>query len=270
MNEFLQETLHLYSTADALRALFDFFLVTIGIYGILVLIRGTPAVRMLLGLLLIIGGYFLSKDEALGLSTVNWLLEKFISSFILVVIVLFQDDIRRGLLKVGKTSFFAELSSVSGTLIIEEVVQGAKMMSDARIGALIVLELNGDLSVFADEAVQIDSIVSKEQLYAVFNPANANPLHDGALIIRGKRILAAGCFLPLTSNPRISKMLGTRHRAAIGLSEESDAAIVVVSEETGNTSLVKNGEIKRGLNTNDLRDALQTIFGIAAQTNNKE
>lgn len=256
----LTDALGIASVWDLALAVVDFVIVYTLVYQILLLIRGTRAVQMLVGLLLIIFGYFVSQDEYLGLSTLHWLLDKFIGSFILVIVVLFQNDIRRALSSFGRSSLFSSLSSGQGAQLVEELVRAAVLLSRNRIGALIVLERDGDLTQFADEGIPLDAVVTHETIYATFNPANANPLHDGAMLIRGDRIVAAGCFLPLSTNPRIDKALGTRHRAAIGLTEDNDAVVLVVSEETGTISLATAGRLERDLDANTLRDQMQTML----------
>lgn len=255
------ESLGIASVWDLLISVADFVIVYLLIYQVLLLIRGTKAVQVLVGLLLIIIFYFLSQDAYLGLSTLHWLLDKFIASFILVIVVLFQNDLRRGLSAFARSPIFGGLSARRGAQLVEELVRASVMMSRNRIGALIVLERDGDLTQFSEEGVELDAVVAHETVYAAFNPSNANPLHDGAMVIRGDRIVSAGCFLPLTTNPRVDKTLGTRHRAAIGLTEETDAIVLVVSEETGTVSLAMNGQLQRELDPNALRQLLQTLLG---------
>lgn len=258
------ETLQGLSLVDGLLSVVDFVVVYFIIYQILMLIRGTRAVQVLVGLLLVIVSYFISRDEYLGLTTVNWLLDKFIGSFILVIIILFQQDIRRGLSQFGRSSFFRSLTQATDANLIEELLRAAGTLSKHRIGALIAIERGGDLAQFADEGIRVDAALTRDLLYAIFNPANANPLHDGAVIVRGDRIVSAGCFLPLTSNPRVDKQFGTRHRAAIGLTEDTDALVLVVSEETGAISIVHDGQLERPGEINALRDRLQSLLGVRA------
>ncbi|MFT6399925.1 MAG: hypothetical protein ACJAYU_004695 [Bradymonadia bacterium] len=257
----LLEALNIATTLDLFLSAVDFAVVYLLIYQILVLIRGTKAVGVLVGLLVLIVFYFVSRDEYLGLSTLHWLLDKFIGSFILVIVVLFQQDIRRALSSFAKSSLFSGLTAQEGAQLVEELVRSCTSLSRNKIGALIAVERVGDLSQYAEEGVKLDAVVSNETLYAVFNPANANPLHDGATIVRGGRILAAGCFLPLTANPRVDKALGTRHRAAIGLTEDTDAAVLVVSEETGVISVALGGKLSRNLDANALRKLLHALLG---------
>ena len=257
----LGDIFSIHGTLDLLLMVVDFAVVYLLIYQILVLIRGTKAVGVLVGLLFAIVFYFVSKDEYLGLSTLHWLLDKFIGSFILVIVVLFQQDIRRALSSFAKTSFFSGLTAQEGAQLVEELVKACNNLAKNRIGALIAVERDGDLGEYAEEGVHVDAAVSNEMLFAVFNPANANPLHDGAVIVRGDRIVAAGAFLPLTSNPRVDKSLGTRHRAAIGLTEDTDAAVLVVSEETGIISVALGGRLSRNLDANSLRQLLHSLLG---------
>lgn len=255
------DSLGIASVWDLVISVADFVIVYLLIYQILLLIRGTKAVQVLVGLLLIIIFYFVSQDEYLGLSTLHWLLDKFIASFILVIVVLFQNDLRRGLSSFARSPIFGGLSARRGAQLVEELVRSAVMMSRNRIGALIVVERDGDLTQYSDEGIALDALVTHETVYAAFNPSNANPLHDGAMVIRADRIVSAGCFLPLTTNPRVDKTLGTRHRAAIGLTEETDAIVLVVSEETGTISIAMNGRLQRELDANGLRQTLQTLLG---------
>ncbi len=239
----------------ALRVL-DFVLVYYLLYRILLLIKGTRAVQMLLGLFVIIGAYFASR--VLGLSTLHWLIGNFISySFIFIVIVLFQHDIRRGLQRLGGTHVFTG-DIRAGRAAVEELVKGAAALAARRLGALIVVERGGDLEDFAKQGTPIDARLSRELLLALFQ--HASPLHDGAVVVRGNRLAAAGVFLPLTSQDDVDPELGTRHRAALGLTEEVDAVVLVVSEERGEISLVVDGRIRRGLDQATLRKALQDLL----------
>lgn len=248
---------------EGLATALDVLIVYYIIYRILLLIKGTKAVQMLMGLIAIIVFFFASKEEYLNLPTLHWLLDKFIGSFILIIVVIFQDDIRRGLSQFGKTSIFSRMTERSETQVIEEVVKASIMMSNARVGALMAIQRDANLGEFGSAGVALDARVSKDLLFSIFLPTHQNPLHDGAVLLQGDRIVAAGCFLPLTNNPNIEKTLGTRHRAAIGLSEQTDAAIVVVSEESGTISVVYREELLRGLDATTLREVLHRIFSYA-------
>lgn len=263
-----QDLFQIRTLGDFVVAFLDIAIVSYLIYRVLLLLRGTKAMPILFGLVLVIIAFFVSKDEYLGLSTFNWMLDKFIAAFILLVIVIFQDDIRRGLAVVGRSRLFQGTSIAEEAHGVEEVVRACVALSQAKIGALLAIERDGDLTMHADEGIKLDARLSHELLFSVFNPANANPTHDGAVIIQRGRVIAAGCFLPLTANPRVSKHFGTRHRAAIGLSEETDAVICVVSEETGIISVVCREALTRELDANTLRALLQKL--LSEQSNSEE
>lgn len=263
MLEDVQNLLQIRTLADFFVAFLDIAIVSYLIYRVLLLIRGTKAFPILLGLVLVTIAFFVSKDEYMGLSTLNWVLEKFIAAFILLVIVIFQDDIRRGLAEVGRSRLFRGAEAVVETHVIEEIVRACGAMASRRIGALIAIERSGDLSMYAEEGIRIEGRVTQELLFGIFNPANANPTHDGAVIVQSGKVQSAGCFLPLTANPRVSKKFGTRHRAAIGLSEETDAVICVVSEETGVVSVFFQETVARDLDANALRERLQSLLSFS-------
>jgi uncharacterized protein (TIGR00159 family) len=260
MLEDIQTIFQIRTWADLVVAFLDIAIVSYLVYRVLILIRGTKAVPILLGLVLVIIAFFVSKDEYIGLSVLNWVLDKFIAAFILLIIVIFQDDIRRGLAEVGRSRVFVGMTSTSDVVSLHEVVKAMTALSNERIGALLAIERTGDLTEYSEEAVRIEARISSELLYALFNPAHANPTHDGAVIVQGGRIAAAGAFLPLTSNPRVPKHLGTRHRAGIGLSEEADAVVCIVSEETGIISVAYQGVLTRNLDSNKLRNLLQRLL----------
>ena len=231
------------------------------IYRILLLIKGTRAAQILLGLLLVILFFFLSGQNLLDLRVTNWFLDKFIANFIIIIVIIFQDDIRRALAQAGsQTSIFSRARSLQESYVLEEVIKASAMLSKRRIGALIALEREASLNAFIEEGIKLDSTVSKDLLYSVFLPEHQNPLHDGAVVIQQGRVAAAGCMLPLTQSTRVSKSLGTRHRASVGLSEDYDAAVVVVSEESGVISVAYQGELYRDLEATELRELLQNIY----------
>jgi uncharacterized protein (TIGR00159 family) len=192
------------------------------------------------------------------LYTLNWVLDNFLSSILLVIVVLFQNDIRRALTEVGRGSLFGVGDRAAYGAMLEEVTKAAVALAGKRVGALIVLEREIGLNEYIDVGIRLEARVSKELLCSIFPPAA--PLHDGAVVIQRGRIAAAGCFLPLTTNPNVSKVLGTRHRAAIGLTEETDAVVVVVSEEEGTISLVREGRLTRDIDVGALHTALQQLF----------
>ena len=236
----------------------DIIFVAFLIYETIILIRGTRAVQMLLGILILVIVYFVS--EYLEMPVTSWLLDGFIKYFVLILIILFQNDIRRALAGVGRNPFFSRVSKVEEKQIVEQIVQASFYMANRRIGALIVLERRHILDSLLEGETKIDAIVSSRLLEAIFYPTN--PLHDGAVIIKEGKIYYAGCFLPLTTNPELPRFLGTRHRAAIGISEETDAVVVVVSEEEGIVSLVVNGNIERGINNEILKGKLFNLLEI--------
>ncbi len=205
------------------------------------MLKGTRAVHVLVGLLLIFITYVFSN--LLQFDTLHWIISKFYSSFILVVIVLFQDDIRRLLTRFGKGPFFSGMDYNAGTSIIEEVINAAKSLSHERIGGLIVFERSIGLDKLYDHSVKLDAFVSEQLLNSIFQ--SFSPLHDGAVIIQKNRITCASAQLPLSKNPRFSKKLGTRHSAAVGISEETDSVVVVISEETGHISIAWEGNIQK-------------------------
>lgn len=236
--------------------LLDVVLVAYIIYRIILLIKGTRAVQMLLGLAVILLVYVASQLG--GLYTLHWLLDNFLSSIILVIVVIFQNDIRRALIHVGRNPFFADLSYKEETEVMEELIKATLNLANRRIGALIVIERETGLKDFLEVGVEIDAKVSSDLITSIFLPYS--PIHDGALVIQQGRLKRAGCFLPLSQNPDISKTLGTRHRAAIGLTELVDAVAIVVSEETGKISVVVGGRITRDLDSTALKRVLKRLL----------
>ncbi|MBI5442007.1 MAG: TIGR00159 family protein, partial [Deltaproteobacteria bacterium] len=211
----------------------DILLVAFVIYRIFVLIKGTRAVQMLVGLAILVVAY--AASEILEFFTLHWLLNAFLSSIILVVVVLFQNEIRRALTRVGMNPLAGYRDPGRDPEPIQEILQAASSLANKKIGSLIVLQRETELRDHVDQGVRLDAEVSKELLQSIFLPYS--PIHDGAVIIKGRRLLWAGCFLPLSTRRDVDKALGTRHRAALGLSEETDAVILVVSEERGTISL---------------------------------
>jgi diadenylate cyclase len=234
----------------------DIALVYYIIYRLLLIIKGTRAFQMLIGIGLIV--LVLIASQAFEFYTLDWLIHSFWSQIVLAVVILFQPEIRRTLARFGERNLFRSLSAVEGSKFIEETVKAAVNMANKRIGALIVLERDTDLTTLVEMGTELDAKVTKEILISIFLPYS--PIHDGAAIIRSGRLTAAGCFLPLTLSSNISKALGTRHRAAVGLTEESDAVVVVVSEETGEISLVVNGAIENNADAPALRKTLSDMF----------
>lgn len=232
----------------------DILVVAFVIYQLINIVRGTRSVQMLLGIVVLTIVYFMAS--ILDLSTLMWLLRTFLSSIFLIIIIVFQQDIRRALTQVGKSPF----QKVSGIMDkeLDEIINAVFYLSKRRIGALIIIERDSGLRDFVESGFELDSHLTKESLISIFMPVS--PLHDGGVIIHDGRIQTAGCILPLTQNPYISKRFGTRHRAAIGLSEETDAVVLVVSEETQDVSLVQHGALTTMSDEIALRNSLHAIF----------
>jgi diadenylate cyclase len=236
----------------------DILIVSVAIYEVLKLIRGTRAVQMVLGAGVLAGVYYLSRWG--HLETVNWVIRNIVGYVVFALIVLFQADIRRALAHFGRTPFFTFFSRSDGIEeMIEEIAVAATVLAGQRIGAIVAIEREIGLRNYIEGGIPLDATLTHDLVVTIFRPGG--PLHDGAVIIQGDRIAAAACFLPLTVNPRLSKDLGTRHRAAIGLTEETDAAAVIVSEETGLISLALDGHIERGLDPDRLRARLRGLLG---------
>ena len=236
--------------------LLDILIVAFIIYRIILLIKGTRAVQMLLGLAVLLIIYVASQLG--GLYTLNWILNNFLSSIILVIVVIFQHDIRRALIHVGRNPFFADLTYREETKVIDELCKGCASLAQRRLGALIVIERETGINDFLEVGVELDAKPSSELLHSIFQ--TSSPIHDGAVILQRGRITRAGCFLPLTQNPEVSGRLGTRDRAAIGLTELVDAVVIVVSEETGGISVVIGGNITRDLEIGTLRKVLKRLL----------
>jgi len=245
---------------DPWRDSIDILLVTIGIYWLLLLIRGTRAIQILVGLIVLIGLSLAS--EVFQLPTVGLILQNFLGSAVLIIIVLFQNDIRRALARVGR-GFFPTVSAQQESQMLEEIVRAAQSLVQKRVGALIVLERESALTDQIEAGREIDSEVSSDLLVALFLPVS--PLHDGAVVIRDGRVASAGCILPLAQRDNLPEGIGTRHRAAVGITEETDAIVVVVSEETAGISVVMAGEMVRELDAPRLRVMLHEILTGEAQ-----
>jgi len=232
----------------------DILLVAVVLYWVMRLVRNTRAERMLWGLAVIVLVYFVS--DRVQLHTFHWILNKFLASIVLLVIVVFQKDIRKALGEMGRPFIGRKIIE---TGFLEEVSKGVIAMSVGKIGGLIVIERGIDLLDFVDTGVKIDAEASRELLLTIFNPSS--PLHDGAVIIRGGRIARAGSILPLTSR-ELTKSMGTRHRAAIGISEETDGVVIVVSEKTGEISVVVEETLEMGVEPVELLARLRSVITI--------
>lgn len=234
----------------------DVTIVAVVFYEFLRLIRGTRAAQMAFGSALIVALFFISQWASL--ETLNWLIRNMVGYVVFAVIVLFQSDLRRVLARFGQAPFFRYFArSDRADETVEEIVVASKMLASQRVGAIIVVEREIGLRNYIESGIPLDATVTYDLLATIFQPSS--PLHDGAVIVQDDRVAAAACFLPLTVNLRFSKDLGTRHRAAIGLTEENDAYVVVVSEETGGISLVIEGRIERNLDVEQLSSKLRKL-----------
>jgi diadenylate cyclase len=243
-------------TWELIRFSLDIMIVSYLIYRGLLIIRGTRAAPMLGGLTIIVILYFLSRP--LGLVTLGWILGNFLSSIILVVVVIFQDEIRKGLTKFGLQPFFRKDRKPVYDKAIEDITLVCSKMAQEKLGALIVFQREVGLDDFLEEAIVLDAKLNRKLLYSIF--IKGSPLHDGAVLIDGNTIRAAGCLLPLSFDPDLDPNLGTRHRAALGISEVSDAVVIVISEEAGTMSLVREGKLLRNIDAASLREELHLLL----------
>ncbi|MEK7783679.1 MAG: diadenylate cyclase CdaA [Candidatus Binatota bacterium] len=235
----------------------DIGIIAFVVYRLIHMIRGTRAMQMIIGLVVVLLAYV--SSQMLGLFTLNWMLDNFLGSIILVIIVIFQSDIRRALTQVGAAPLFGGADRIERGQLLEEITKAVVALAGNRIGGLIVLDRDVGLNEYIEVGTRLDARVSKELIESVFIPHS--PMHDGALVIQKGRAAAARCFLPLSVDPNLSKALGTRHRAAIGLTEETDAVAIVISEEQGKISLVVGGKVTQDLDGPQLRNSLQQLFG---------
>ncbi len=237
-----------------IRDVIDILIVSFLVYQIIKMVRGTKAFRMLLGLFFLVLLSLVAKW--LELKTLMWLFQNFWQVGILIVVILFQPEFRKGLADVG--TIYPIGPTLRESMVVDAVVSACQYFSKRKIGALIVFEKDMGLKNYIESGIILDAVVSEELIISIFLPYS--PMHDGAVIIRNGRIAAAACLLPLSSDPMISKALGTRHRAAIGITEETDAVAVVVSEETGIVSLAVEGKIKRELDAESLKRLLMELL----------
>jgi diadenylate cyclase len=245
-------------TPHTIRDYIDILIVAFLIYRLLLLLRGTRGAQMTLGLLVLLGFYALTKYYQLR--TLAWLFTNLFTYVVFAIIVLYQNEIRRGLAGIGKTSWIGRYRRTGGKEDFEEIILAATTLASKKIGALIVVERDIGLKNYAESGIALDAIPTYDLLVTIFSPNT--PLHDGAVIVQRNRIIAAACFLPLTLDPHLSKELGTRHRAAIGITEETDAVAVIVSEETGIISAASEGKIMRNLDGAGLRRLLQSVMAL--------
>jgi diadenylate cyclase len=245
------------------RDVIDIALVAVVVYRILVMFRGTRAVQMLIGLSCLVAGSLLARR--LELYSTQWILDNFWSFWVIALVVLFQPELRRALARVGEGRLVSTLLGVSRAErahVIDEIVDAVESLTARRIGALIVVERSAGLRQYAELGVAVDGLVSADLLVSVFLPYS--PLHDGAVFVQGSRLVAAGCFLPLSRNLQIARSLGTRHRAALGISEETDAVALAVSEESGRATIAVGGHIETVRDLAVLRSRLGELIGAPA------
>ncbi|MEC4683977.1 MAG: diadenylate cyclase CdaA [Nitrospirota bacterium] len=238
------------------RNVLDILAVWFILYQILLLIRGTRAFQMVIGVLVFLLVFFVSGW--LKLYTLNWLITSFWSQIVLALLILFQPEIRKALARVGKSPLLLGIQLGENSLDIEEIVKSLQTLSRRGIGGIIVIERNTDLTEIVEVGVPLDAIISSELLVSLFLPYS--PIHDGAVIIRKNRISTAGCFLPISLSPDLSRQYGTRHRAAIGITEETDAVALVVSEETSQISLVVAGRVAPQMDMILFRQTMARLF----------
>lgn len=224
------------------------------IYSVIRFFQGTRAVQVLMGLVLLMVLFNVAK--ILQLSTINWVLTKLFAVGVLAFLILFQPELRRGLARIGQNTIFNPFLKKGGT--VDELVEACQRMSKMKRGALIAIERDAGLKNYIESGIPIDGKVSSELLMTIF--ATNTPTHDGAIVIEGDRIASAGSLFPLSQNAGLPRTLGTRHRAAIGLTEETDAVCVVVSEETGAISVSVYGKLTRDLDEEGLRRVLKSLF----------
>ncbi len=237
----------------------DIAFVAFIIYFVLRFIEGTRAMQMVFGLLSLVIIYFLSQN--FDLFTINWLLGNFLSFIILIAVILFQHDLRRVLAAIGRSPFLLQFNPARpATRIVDEIVKSASYLSKNKIGGLIAIEKNNNLGDYVEIGTTIDAVLSTELIISIFN--TSSPLHDGAIIVSQDKIISAGSFFPLATDPELDKNLGTRHRAGIGITRETDCVVVIISEETGKISIANQGYLTRGLDAATLNKRLIELLEI--------
>ncbi len=238
--------------------LLDIIIVAFLFYRLFLLVKGTRATQMFIGLFLLI---ILSVVvQWLNLNALNWILSSLKTVWVVAFVILFQPELRRALTQLGQNRLLGFIIKVEESGTVSEIVKACHQLVQKGLGAIIVIEQDVGLRNYIETGTPLDAKVTSELIVTVFTPPS--PLHDGAVIIEKSRVVAAGCILPLSQNPRLAKSLGTRHRAGLGLSEESDAIVIIVSEETAAISLAIGGKLKRKLDINTLRNDLISIIGI--------
>jgi diadenylate cyclase len=237
------------------KGVVEILVMAVALYYIILFFQGTRGAQVLSGFAVLLVS-LLVLTNVFQLNTLTWLLQRFSVYLAVGFLIIFQPEIRRALAELGRQHFFAERSERT---FVDKVVKSALMLAEGKIGAIMAIEREVGLKGIQENGTPVDAELTPELLSSIFYPHT--PLHDGGVIIQGDRVAAAGCLFPLSQRPEISKALGTRHRAAIGLTEESDAVVVVVSEETGTISLAYRGRLRRGLDEERLRRILAAILG---------
>lgn len=236
----------------------DIVIVAFLFYRLLLLIKGTRATQMFIGLFLLIIVSFVA--QWLNLNALNWIVSSLKTVWVIAFVILFQPELRKALTLLGQNRILGAFIKVEESSTVSEIVKACHQLVQKGLGAIVVIEQDVGLRNYIETGTPIDARITSELLVTVFTPPS--PLHDGAVIIEKNRVVAAGCILPLSQNPRLQKTLGTRHRAGLGLSEETDAIVIIVSEETQAISLAIGGKLKRKLDINTLRNDLVGILGI--------
>lgn len=245
--------------------IFDILIVSFIVYRFMLIVQGTRAVQMLLGISSMAALYWISLSYELY--SLNWLLKSYFDYFFVILIILFQDQIRAALVSFGETKIFGKKKYSLYEEQIEEVIIASSALSREKTGALIVFERNHGLLNYSLTGTKLDSRIHSDIIYAIFQ--SKSPIHDGAIIILGSKIQAAGCFLPLSKNVEIDRHLGTRHRAAIGISEITDAVVIIVSEETGKIGITQNGMFYSMNSEDELRKNLRKLLILDGQILNE-
>ena len=240
----------------------DILIVSYFLYRLFSLMRGTRAVHMFFGLIVLFILWVIARFT--NMIAVNWIISSLRTVWVIAFVIIFQPELRRALAMMGQNRFLSRFVSVSeSTGMVPEIIKAVSNMAEKKIGALIALEKDMGLKNYAETGTKVDAKVTSELLGTIFTPPS--PLHDGAVIIQNNRVVAAGCILPLTQDPRVSASLGTRHRAALGLSEETDAIVIVVSEETGTIAYAEGGKLHRKIDLNTLRSDLLKSTGMVSE-----
>lgn len=240
----------------------DVLIVSYLLYRLFSLMRGTRAVHMFFGLIVL---FILSViAQWVNMIALNWIIASLRTVWVIAFVIIFQPELRRALAMMGQNRFLSQFVSVQETTgVVPEIIKAVSNMAEKKIGALIALEKDMGLKNYVETGTKVDAKVTSELVGTIFTPPS--PLHDGAVIIQNNRVVAAGCILPLTQDPRVTSALGTRHRAALGLSEETDAIVIVVSEETGTIAYAESGKLHRKIDLNTLRGDLLKSFGMVAE-----